>query len=122
MLAQAPDGEGVVVADLDFDRLASVRARLPALEHRRARRLRLAGSGELASVEESMHVAAEQEPVRYEMFPAERVRLDVSRLQHGQGMLAGHRAGPVIRRLHRDAEGALTEPGVTRWGAAGRSV
>src|SRR4249920_2425388 len=35
VLAQAPDGEGVVVADLDFDRLASVRARLPALEHRR---------------------------------------------------------------------------------------
>ena len=35
VLGQAPDGEGVVVADLDFDRLASVRARLPALEHRR---------------------------------------------------------------------------------------
>jgi predicted amidohydrolase len=35
VLAQAPDGEGVVVADLDFGRLASVRERLPALEHRR---------------------------------------------------------------------------------------
>jgi deaminated glutathione amidase len=35
VLAQAPDGEGVVVADLDFESLASVRARLPALEHRR---------------------------------------------------------------------------------------
>ena len=36
VLAQAPDGEGVVVADLDFARLAAVRERLPALRHRRA--------------------------------------------------------------------------------------
>ena len=35
VLAQAPDGEGVVVADLDFGLLASVRERLPALDHRR---------------------------------------------------------------------------------------
>ena len=35
VLAQAPDGEGVAVADLDFDRLEDVRARLPALRHRR---------------------------------------------------------------------------------------
>jgi deaminated glutathione amidase len=36
VLAQAPDEEAVVVADLDFDRLARVRATLPALRHRRA--------------------------------------------------------------------------------------
>jgi predicted amidohydrolase len=36
VLAQAPDEETVVVADLDFDRLERVRATLPALRHRRA--------------------------------------------------------------------------------------
>jgi predicted amidohydrolase len=36
VLAQAPDEETVVVADLDFDRLDRVRATLPALRHRRA--------------------------------------------------------------------------------------
>jgi predicted amidohydrolase len=36
VLAQAPDAEAVVVADLDFARQDEVRARLPALEHRRA--------------------------------------------------------------------------------------
>jgi deaminated glutathione amidase len=36
VLAQAPDGEGHVVAELDFDRLAQVRTRLPALANRRA--------------------------------------------------------------------------------------
>jgi len=35
VLAQAPDGEGLAVADLDFARLADVRERLPALRHRR---------------------------------------------------------------------------------------
>ncbi|WP_217913693.1 carbon-nitrogen hydrolase family protein [Miltoncostaea marina] len=35
VLAQVPDGEGVAVADLDFGRLEDVRARLPALRHRR---------------------------------------------------------------------------------------
>ena len=35
VLAQAPDGEGVAVADLDFARLAEIRERLPALRHRR---------------------------------------------------------------------------------------
>ena len=35
VLAQAPDGEGIAVADLDFDRLAEIRERLPALRHRR---------------------------------------------------------------------------------------
>ncbi len=35
VLAQAPDGEGVAVADLDFARLADIRERLPALRHRR---------------------------------------------------------------------------------------
>jgi len=35
VLATAPDGECVIVADLDFDLLAGVRKRLPALEHRR---------------------------------------------------------------------------------------
>jgi deaminated glutathione amidase len=35
VLAQAPDGEGLAVADLDFARLEEVRARLPALRHRR---------------------------------------------------------------------------------------
>jgi len=35
VLAQAPDGDGVIVADLEFDRLAAVRRDLPALEHRR---------------------------------------------------------------------------------------
>ncbi len=36
VLAQAPDEETVIVADLDFDRLDRVRATLPALRHRRA--------------------------------------------------------------------------------------
>lgn len=35
VLAQAPDGEGLAVADVDLDRLAEVRRRLPALDHRR---------------------------------------------------------------------------------------
>jgi predicted amidohydrolase len=35
VLAQAPDEECVIVADLDFALLADVRKRLPALEHRR---------------------------------------------------------------------------------------
>lgn len=35
VLAQASDGEGVSVADLDFAFLDGIRARLPALEHRR---------------------------------------------------------------------------------------
>jgi predicted amidohydrolase len=35
VLAQAPDGEAVAVADLDFARLREVRERLPALRHRR---------------------------------------------------------------------------------------
>jgi predicted amidohydrolase len=35
VLAQAPDGEGIAVADLDFGRLAEIRERLPALRHRR---------------------------------------------------------------------------------------
>lgn len=35
VLAEAPDGEGIVVADLDFGRLDDLRARLPALRHRR---------------------------------------------------------------------------------------
>jgi predicted amidohydrolase len=35
VLAQAPDGEGVAVAELDFDRLARRRRELPALSHAR---------------------------------------------------------------------------------------
>jgi predicted amidohydrolase len=35
ILAEAPDGEGVVTADLDFAVLADIRERLPALRHRR---------------------------------------------------------------------------------------
>jgi deaminated glutathione amidase len=35
VLAQAPDAETVIVADLDLDAVASVRRRIPALEHRR---------------------------------------------------------------------------------------
>jgi predicted amidohydrolase len=36
VLAQAPDGEGHVVAELDLERLAEIRAQLPALANRRA--------------------------------------------------------------------------------------
>jgi deaminated glutathione amidase len=36
VLAQAPDGEGHIVAELDLDRLAEIRAQLPALANRRA--------------------------------------------------------------------------------------
>jgi deaminated glutathione amidase len=36
VLAQAPDTECVVVADLDFDRLADVRAKVPSLANRQA--------------------------------------------------------------------------------------
>jgi predicted amidohydrolase len=35
VLAQAPDGEGHIVAELDFERLAQIRAQLPALANRR---------------------------------------------------------------------------------------
>jgi nitrilase len=35
VLAVLPEGEGVVMADVDPDRIASVRRQLPALEHRR---------------------------------------------------------------------------------------
>jgi predicted amidohydrolase len=36
VLAQAPDGEGHIVAELDLQRLAEIRAQLPALANRRA--------------------------------------------------------------------------------------
>ncbi len=35
VLATAADGEGLALAELDFERLRQVRARLPALTHRR---------------------------------------------------------------------------------------
>ena len=35
VLCTVPDGEGIGIADLDFDRLAEIRERLPALKHRR---------------------------------------------------------------------------------------
>ncbi len=35
VLAQAPDGDGLAVADLDFARMDEIRDRLPALRHRR---------------------------------------------------------------------------------------
>ena len=38
-LATAPDSECAIVAELDFGLLADVRARLPALSHRRDPRL-----------------------------------------------------------------------------------
>ncbi len=37
VLAQVPDGEGVAVAELDFDRLERLRRELPALSHARLR-------------------------------------------------------------------------------------
>ncbi len=37
VLAVLPEGEGVVMADIDVAHIASVRVQLPALEHRRAR-------------------------------------------------------------------------------------
>jgi predicted amidohydrolase len=35
VVAQAPDTVGVTVADLDLDRLATIRAELPSLANRR---------------------------------------------------------------------------------------
>jgi nitrilase len=35
-MASVTEGEGVVMAELDPERIASVRRQLPALEHRRA--------------------------------------------------------------------------------------
>ncbi len=35
VLATAPDGEGVIIAEIDLDRLASIRSHLPCLQHRR---------------------------------------------------------------------------------------
>ena len=35
VLCTVPDGEGIGVADLDFDMLDEIRQRLPALRHRR---------------------------------------------------------------------------------------
>jgi predicted amidohydrolase len=34
-VAQAPDGEGMALAELDFERLERLRRELPALAHRR---------------------------------------------------------------------------------------
>jgi predicted amidohydrolase len=45
VLASAPDTETVIVAELDFDLLADVRRRIPALSHRRPDAYRL-GSGD----------------------------------------------------------------------------
>lgn len=39
VLATAPDGEAVIVAELDFARLEDIRRRLPVLEHRRPQEL-----------------------------------------------------------------------------------
>ncbi|HJW10217.1 MAG TPA: nitrilase-related carbon-nitrogen hydrolase, partial [Albitalea sp.] len=36
VLAVLPEGEGVVIAELDTARIASVRSQLPALAHRRS--------------------------------------------------------------------------------------
>jgi deaminated glutathione amidase len=44
VLAQAPDGDGVIVAELDLARQDAVRASLPALEHRRPAAYRLSAS------------------------------------------------------------------------------
>jgi deaminated glutathione amidase len=46
VLATAPDTEAAIVADLDFDQLAAVRKRLPALNHRRAPELYLGQTSE----------------------------------------------------------------------------
>ena len=35
VLAQAPEGDGVIVAELDLDEQRRIRERLPALRHRR---------------------------------------------------------------------------------------
>jgi predicted amidohydrolase len=35
VIAELPDGPGVVIAEIDLDYLAKVRAELPALDHRR---------------------------------------------------------------------------------------
>ncbi|MEO2032094.1 MAG: carbon-nitrogen hydrolase family protein [Planctomycetaceae bacterium] len=35
VLAAAPDGEGMITAEIDFDRQAEIRSRLPCLNHRR---------------------------------------------------------------------------------------
>jgi predicted amidohydrolase len=35
VVAQVPDGEGIALAELDFERLARLRRDLPALSHRR---------------------------------------------------------------------------------------
>jgi predicted amidohydrolase len=51
VLAQAPDGDGVIAADLDMAGLADIRERLPALRHRRA--------GAYAGLEEE-HLAADR--------------------------------------------------------------
>jgi nitrilase len=35
VLATAPDGEGLITAEIDFDHLRQIRSRLPSLNHRR---------------------------------------------------------------------------------------
>jgi predicted amidohydrolase len=35
VLATAPDGEGLITAEIDFDQLGQIRSRLPCLQHRR---------------------------------------------------------------------------------------
>ena len=44
VIAQAPDGVGLVVADLDLDRLARIRQELPSLANRRLRDLTAYGA------------------------------------------------------------------------------
>ena len=48
VLAQAPDAVGVIVADLDLERLAEIRATLPVARQPPPARLRVAGRGRSA--------------------------------------------------------------------------
>ncbi len=63
--------------------------------------------GHVAVIEEPVNIGPEQDPVRDPMLAAPGVPLDVRRLQGGQRVLAGDRAGAPVGILHGDPEGAL---------------
>src|SRR2546426_10202832 len=63
----------------------------------------------VASVKQNVQVRAQKKTVRdlVGTFP---VRLDMRRLEHGQGSLSRDRTAFVIGSSHQDSEGALAQP------------
>ena len=137
VLAQAPDTETAIVADLDFETLQRVRRRIPALAHRRTRRLRLEGvmaaSGTAAAdkrrmiLDAAMRVFARQGfhtcrvsdiadeagvayGLVYHYFSSKDEILDTLFLERWNVMLAGDRRGGSLAAL-APREAGVRSPG-----------